>query len=43
MTLMHTAKPWIAPAHKQVLWGGTRDGVPVGGARYYMGERFYGR
>jgi hypothetical protein len=28
---------------KEVLWGGTRNGVPVGGARYYMGLHFYGR
>lgn len=28
---------------KEVLYGGTRDGKPVGGARYYMGEHFYGR
>lgn len=28
---------------KEMLWGGTRNGVPVGGARYYMGVDFYGR
>mmetsp|Transcript_26866 Transcript_26866/g.72549 ORF Transcript_26866/g.72549 Transcript_26866/m.72549 type:complete len:235 (+) Transcript_26866:64-768(+) len=28
---------------KETLWGGTRNGVPVGGARYYMGPEFYGR
>lgn len=28
---------------KEVLYGGTRNGKPVGGARYYMGEHFFGR
>ena len=25
---------------KEVLYGGTRDGKPVGGARYYLGPEF---
>lgn len=28
---------------KQTLYGGTRNGKPVGGARYYMSEHFFGR
>uniref|UniRef100_A0A7S0RZR1 Uncharacterized protein n=1 Tax=Chlamydomonas leiostraca TaxID=1034604 RepID=A0A7S0RZR1_9CHLO len=28
---------------KEILYGGTRNGKPVGGARFYMGEQFYGR
>jgi len=25
---------------EEILWGGTRDGRPVGGARYYLGDDF---
>ena len=28
---------------QQVLYGGTRDGLPVGGARFYLGAEFIGR
>ncbi len=25
---------------QEILWGGTRNGKPVGGARYYLGPEF---
>ena len=28
---------------KQVLWGGTREGRPVGSTRYYLGTEFISR
>ncbi len=31
---------FFPPLRFQVLYGGTRNGVPVGGARYYLGPEF---
>ena len=40
---MKRVKDGVEVEVKEVLYGGTRNGKPVGGARYYMGERLYGR
>eukprot|EP00955_Chlamydomonas_euryale_P090380 364537-Chlamydomonas_euryale.AAC.2 len=38
--LKHSHGRAAAASGLQILWGGTRDGRPVGGARYYLGDDF---
>ncbi|KAJ9531148.1 hypothetical protein QJQ45_000846 [Haematococcus lacustris] len=41
--VVHRNEGGLLVEQRQVLYGGVRDGKPVGGARYYMGDVFYGR
>ncbi|KAL6764528.1 hypothetical protein V8C86DRAFT_1490609 [Haematococcus lacustris] len=41
--VVHRTEGGLLVEQRQVLYGGVRDGKPVGGARYYMGDVFYGR
>ncbi len=36
-------KDGVEEEGKEVLYGGTRDGKPVGGARFYLGPEFIGQ